>query len=82
MNQQIITKTCLFKYIENFTTKKGNFSDKKFDIFHISDQNIDCGTQVERPCLGGSKEYPQFMFVSKIRKIMFLYVSFTKKSGV
>ena len=25
-----ITKTCLFKYIENFTTNKGNFSDKKF----------------------------------------------------
>ena len=25
-----ITKTLLFKYIENFTTKKGNFSDKKF----------------------------------------------------
>ena len=25
-----ITKTPLFKYIENFTTKKGKFSDKKF----------------------------------------------------
>ena len=25
-----ITKTRLFKYIENFTIKKGNFSDKKF----------------------------------------------------
>ena len=24
-----ITKTRLFKYIENFTTKKGKFSDKK-----------------------------------------------------
>ena len=40
-----ITKTCLFKYIENFTTKKkGKFSDKKHLIFfHISAQNIDCG---------------------------------------
>ena len=28
-----ITKTCLFKYIENFTTKKGKFSDKKFWYF-------------------------------------------------
>ena len=26
----LITKTRLFKYIENFTTKKGKFSDKKF----------------------------------------------------
>ena len=25
-----ITKTRLFKYIENFTTKKGKFSDIKF----------------------------------------------------
>ena len=26
----IITRTHLFKYIENFTTQKGKFSDKKF----------------------------------------------------
>ena len=52
-----ITKTRQVKYIENFTTKKGDFlikksdifikkSDifiKKSDIFHISAQNIDCG---------------------------------------
>ena len=39
-----ITKTCLFKYIGNFTTKKTqDFSDKNSDIFHISAQNIDCG---------------------------------------
>ena len=29
----LITKTHLFKYIENFTTKKGNFSDKEFSYF-------------------------------------------------
>ena len=28
-----ITKTCLFKYTENFTTKKWKFSDKKFLYF-------------------------------------------------
>ena len=28
-----ITKTRLFKYIENFTTKSWNFSDKNSDIF-------------------------------------------------
>ena len=32
----LITKTCLFKYIENFTTIKGNFSDKKFSYFSYS----------------------------------------------
>ena len=42
-----ITKTRLFKYIENFTTQKGKFSDKKIsDIFHIPAQNIDCGYSV------------------------------------
>ena len=45
-----ITKTRLFKCIENFTTKKGKFSDKKkIDIFHISAQNIDCGYSLEPP---------------------------------
>ena len=31
-----ITKTRLFKYIEDFTTTKWKFSDKNSDIFHIS----------------------------------------------
>ena len=40
----------LFKYIEDFTTKKkGKFSDKKSDIFHISAQDIDCGYSLEPP---------------------------------
>ena len=33
-----ITKTRLYKYIENFTTKILKFSDKISDIFHISAQ--------------------------------------------
>ena len=32
---QTITKTCLFKYTENFTTKKWKFTDKKFWYFFI-----------------------------------------------
>ena len=28
-----ITKTCLYKYIENFTSKNGKFSDKNSDSF-------------------------------------------------
>ena len=43
----VITKTRLFKYLENFTTKNWKFSDKNSDIFHISAQNIDCGYSLE-----------------------------------
>ena len=64
-----ITKTGLFKYIENFTTKNENFQIKNSDIFHISDQNIDCGYSLEPPRRGGSNEYPQSMFLSKNKNI-------------
>ena len=58
-----ITKTCLFKYIENFTTIKiENFQIKNPDIFHISAQNIDCGYSLEPPRRGGSNKYTQSMF--------------------
>ena len=63
---QIITKTRLFKYIENFASKNWKFS--KSDIFHISAQNIDCGYSLELPRGGGSNEYPQSMFLSKNKK--------------
>ena len=57
-----ITKTRLFKCIENFTSKTENFQIKNSDIFHISAQNIDCGYLLEPPRRGGSNEYPQSMF--------------------
>ena len=57
-----ITKTSLFKSIENFTNKKWKFSDKNSDILHISAQNKDCGYSLEPPRSGGSNEYPQYMF--------------------
>ena len=63
-----ITKTLLFKYTENFTTKIGNFQIKKSDIFHISAQNIDCGYSLELPHRGSSNEYPQSMFLSRNNK--------------
>ena len=44
---------------------------KNSDIFHIFAQNIDCGYSLEPPRRGGSNEYPQFMFFSKIIKIMY-----------
>ena len=64
-----ITKTRLFKYIENFTSKNRKFSDKKqvkySDIFHISAQNIDCGYSLEPPRRGGSNEYHNLCFEQK-----------------
>ena len=63
-----ITKTRLFKCIENFTTKTGKFSDKNSDIFHIFAQNIDCGYSLEPPRRGGSNEYTQSMFLSINKK--------------
>ena len=43
----VITKTRLFKYIDNFTTKDEDFQMKISDIFHISAQNIDCGFLID-----------------------------------
>ena len=73
---QTITKTRLFKYIENFTTKKNeNFQIKNSYILHISDQNIDCGYSLELPPWGSSNEYPQSKFLAEIRKIMYTPVN-------
>ena len=66
---QSITKTRLFKYIDNFTTKKPeSFHIKSSNIFHSSAQNIDCGYSLEPPRRGGSNEYPQSMFLSRNKK--------------
>ena len=52
-----ITKTSLFKYTENFTTKNENFQIKILIFFHICTQNIDCGYSLETPHRGCSNEY-------------------------
>ena len=72
-----ITKTRLFKYKENFTYKKTeNFQKKKTPLFfHISAQNIDCGYALEPPRRGGSNEYPQSIFLSRNKKIMYTPVN-------
>ena len=64
----VITKTHLFKYIENFTTKNWKFSDKNSDIFHISAQNKACWHLLEWPHWGSSNEYPQSMFLNRNTK--------------
>ena len=63
-----ITKTRLFKYIDNFISKNWKFSDKNSDIFPISALNIDCGYSLEPPRRGGSNEYPKSMFLSRNKK--------------
>ena len=55
--------------------KNENFQIKNSDIFHISDQNIDCGYSLEPPRRGGSNEYPQSMFWAEIRKLMYTPVN-------
>ena len=63
-----ITKTRLFKYIENFTAKKRKVFRYLILMFHIPAQNIDCGYSSEPPRRGGSNEYPQSMFLSRNKK--------------
>ena len=68
-----ITKTRLFKYIENFTAKNWKFSYKNSDIFYIFAQNIDCVYSLEPPCWGGSNEYTQSIFLSRNEKKKIMY---------
>ena len=42
---------------------------KNSGSFYISAQNICCGYLLEVPQQGGSNEYPQFMFLSRNKKI-------------
>ena len=51
--------------------KTENVQIKTSDLFHISAQNIDCGYSLDRPQRGGLNEYPQSVFLSRIRKIIF-----------
>ena len=44
-----ITKTSLFKYTENFSTKNENFQIKSLIFFIFLLKNIDCGYSLELP---------------------------------
>ena len=48
--------------------KYEKFQKKNSDVFHISDQNIDCGYSLEPPRRGGSNDYPQSMFLNRNKK--------------
>ena len=67
---QFITKTHLFKYIENSTTKNWKFSYKNSDIFLISAQNIHCRVLVRT-----ASALTIYVFCVEIRKIMFTSVN-------
>ena len=56
-------------YRDFLALKFENFQLKNSYTFLIFAQNIDCGYRLEPPRRGGSNEYPQSMFWSKIRKI-------------
>ena len=55
-------------HIQKLVVKNENFHWKKFDMFLIFAQNIDCGFTLESPRQGGSNEYPQSIFWSKNKK--------------
>ena len=55
-------------YWNFYHPKNENFQIKKFDIFLVSAQNIDCVSSLEPPRRGGSNEYPHFMFFSRNMK--------------
>ena len=78
--KRVYENTPIQIYWKYYNQKKENFRKKDSDIFPISVQNIDCGYSLELPRRGGSNEYPQSMFISKIRKLMYTPVnlSFTK----
>ena len=62
------------QYTEIFeVVKNENVQWKKIDIFLIFAQNIDCGYSEAVLKRGGSNEYPQSMFWSKIRKMDIRY---------
>ena len=50
--------------------KKDNYQLNMFDYFHIFAQTKDCGYSLD-----GSNEYPQTMFKSKNKKIMYTPVN-------
>ena len=72
---QTLQKHAYSKILKISQPKKENFQIKNADIFHISAQNINCGYSLEPPRRGGSNEYPQSMFLSRIRTIMYTPVN-------
>ena len=58
----LITKTCIFKYIEKFNSKNWTFSDKKLIFLYFISKHW-FAYALEPPRWGGPNEYPQSMFL-------------------
>ena len=63
-----ITKTRLFKYIENFTSKNWKFSDENPWYFSYFCSKHRLWYSLEPPRRGSSNESPQSMFLSRNKK--------------
>ena len=70
-----ITKTRLFKYKKNFTSKNRKLPDHNSDIFHISAQNINLDTRSNRLGKAVLTSILNLCFWTKIRKIMYTPVN-------
>ena len=63
-----LRKHAYLHILKNLQPKKENFQIKNSNIFHISDQKIDCGYSLEPPRRGGSNEYLHSMVIAKQEK--------------
>ena len=74
-----ITETSSYKHYENTPMQHtAIFHARKNDNFHLNliiAQNIDCGYTLEPPQSSSSNEYPQCIFWSKNKKIMYTPVN-------
>ena len=70
-----LRKQAYSNVLKNLPPKNESFQIKNSDIFHISAQNIDCGYSLEPPRRGGSNGYPQSMFLSRNKKIVYTLVN-------
>ena len=75
MKRYSLRKHAYSNILKILQPKEENFQIRNSDIFHISAQNLHCVYSLEPPQLGGSNEYPQSMFLRKIRKIMYTPVN-------
>ena len=68
MYQSALRKIAYAIYKEFFSNKNKISLEFSFNIFNICVQNIDCWYTLEPPRPGGSNEYPQSIFLNKIKK--------------
>ena len=66
---QILRKHTYLNILRILPPENENFQMKNSGSCHIFAQNIDCGYSLELPQRGGSNKYPQFMFLSRNKKI-------------